>query len=68
MQCHVVRVLFTISLCGLIVAAQPKRTFTLEDDRFVRDGKATQLISGRSVLHALLCMTLRVISAVYPES
>ncbi|KAL3131686.1 hypothetical protein ABBQ38_007978 [Trebouxia sp. C0009 RCD-2024] len=53
MQCHVVRVLFTISLCGLIVAAQPKRTFTLEDDRFVRDGKATQLISGSVHYHRI---------------
>ena len=48
-----------ISLFGLTVFAQPKRTFTLEDDRFVRDGKPIQLISGRSVMHTCSVMHLR---------
>ena len=34
-------------LVDLLVSAQYKGTFTLENDRFVKDGKPTQLISGR---------------------
>ncbi len=38
-------------------------TFTLENDRFVRDGKPTQLISGRYAKTA--CFAFSIISAVH---
>lgn len=38
-------------------------TFTLENDRFVRDGKPTQLISGRYPQTA--CFAFPIISAVH---
>ena len=51
MRCNASLLLCIVTLFGSIVLAQPERTFTLEDDRFVRDGKPIQLISGRSVVH-----------------
>lgn len=45
-------ILGVVLISALTVVAQPERTFTLEDDRFVKDGKPTQLISGRYVMHA----------------
>jgi len=38
-------------------------TFTLENDRFVRDGKPTQLMSGRYASAA--CFAFLIISAVH---
>ena len=52
MQWRFLLALYVFITATLAADAQPKRTFTLEDDRFVRDGKPTQLISGRSVMHA----------------
>ncbi len=37
------------SLAGLLTSVQAQGTLTLENDRFVKDGKPTQLISGRYV-------------------
>lgn len=45
-----------VGLSSLNASAEPERSFTLEDDRFVRDGKPVQLISGRSLMHS--CRTL----------
>ena len=54
MQWNSLFFLLVVSLSVSTACAQPKRTFTLEDDRFVRDGKPIQLISGRSIMHACI--------------
>ena len=53
--------LVLIATCLSTVHTQ--RTFTLEDDRFVRNGKPTQLISGRYTQAA--CCAFPTISAAH---
>ncbi len=57
----------TLALALVLMAAclstvHTQGTFTLENDRFMRDGKPTQLISGRYAQAA--CFTFPTISVV----